>query len=46
MLYEAIALLRLALLSQQDLDEPRVERMTALLEERISAGTGDGGSRR
>jgi hypothetical protein len=41
MLYEAIALLRLALLSQQDLDEPRVERTTALLEERISAITAD-----
>jgi hypothetical protein len=36
-LYEAIALLRLALLSQQDLDEPRLEMLAALLEERISA---------
>jgi hypothetical protein len=28
--------LRLALLSQQDLDEPRLETLAALLEERIS----------
>jgi hypothetical protein len=36
-LYEAIALLRLALRSQQDLDETRLESTAALLEERISA---------
>jgi thiamine kinase-like enzyme len=36
-LYEAIALLRLALRSHQDLDETRREMTTALLEERISA---------
>jgi Phosphotransferase enzyme family len=36
-LYEAIALLRLALRSQLDLDEARLELTTALLEERISA---------
>jgi hypothetical protein len=37
MLYEAIALLRLALISQLDLDEPGLGVTTALLEERISA---------
>jgi Phosphotransferase enzyme family len=36
-LYETIALLRLALRSQLDLDELRLELTTALLEERISA---------
>jgi hypothetical protein len=40
-LYEAIALLRLALRSQQDLDETRLELTTALLEERISAIAAD-----
>jgi hypothetical protein len=35
-LYETIALLRLALRSQQDLDETRLELTTALLEERMS----------
>jgi hypothetical protein len=40
-LYETIALLRLALRSQQDLDETRLELTTALLEERISALTPD-----
>jgi hypothetical protein len=35
-LYEAIALLRLALISQQDLDQPTLKVMTALVEERIS----------
>jgi thiamine kinase-like enzyme len=36
-LYEAIALLRLALLSQQDLDETRLEMTTDLLESRMTA---------
>jgi aminoglycoside phosphotransferase (APT) family kinase protein len=36
-LYEAVALLRLALLSHQDLDETRLEMTTALLEQRMSA---------
>jgi Phosphotransferase enzyme family len=40
-LYEAIALLRLALRSQQDLDETRLEMTTGLLEERISALAAD-----
>jgi aminoglycoside phosphotransferase (APT) family kinase protein len=35
-LYETVALLRLALLNQQDLDETRLETTTALLEERMS----------
>jgi Phosphotransferase enzyme family len=35
--YESIALLRLALRSQHDLDEPRREMTSALLEKRISA---------
>jgi hypothetical protein len=35
-LYEAVALLRLALLSQQDLDETHLEITTAVLEERMS----------
>jgi aminoglycoside phosphotransferase (APT) family kinase protein len=35
--YEAVALLRLALLSQQDLDETRLEITTTLLEQRMSA---------
>jgi hypothetical protein len=40
-LYEAIALLRLALRSQLDLDETRLELTTALLEQRISALAAD-----
>jgi hypothetical protein len=40
-LYEAIALLRLALRSQQDLDEARRDMTTAILEERISALAAD-----
>jgi hypothetical protein len=36
-LYEAIALLRLALLSQQDLDETRLQLTTTVLEQRMSA---------
>jgi hypothetical protein len=40
-LYETIALLRLALRSQQDLDETRLELTTALLEERLSALAAD-----
>jgi Phosphotransferase enzyme family len=40
-LYETIALLRLALRSQQDLDETRLELTTTLLEERISAFAAD-----
>jgi hypothetical protein len=44
--YETIALLRLALLSHQDLDETRREMTTRLLEERISALAGDQGVNR
>jgi hypothetical protein len=40
-LYEAVALLRLALRSQQDLDETRLEMTMGLLEERISALAAD-----
>jgi phosphotransferase family enzyme len=40
-LYEAIALLRLALRSQLDLDETRLELTTTLLEERLSAIAAD-----
>jgi Phosphotransferase enzyme family len=37
-LYEAVALLRLALRSQQDLDESRVDMTAGLLEERLEEG--------
>jgi hypothetical protein len=40
-LYELVALLRLALRSQLDLDETRLEITTALLEERLSAMAAD-----
>jgi ribosomal protein L29 len=45
-LYETIALLRLALRSQQDLDETRLELTTALLEERMSTAADQLVSRR
>jgi phosphotransferase family enzyme len=44
--YETVALLRLALLSHQDLDETRREMTTRLLEERISALAADQGVNR
>jgi phosphotransferase family enzyme len=44
--YETIALLRLALLSHQDLDETRREMTAGLLEERISALAADQGVNR
>jgi hypothetical protein len=40
-LYETVALLRLALRSQQDLDETRLEITAAVLEERMSAMAAD-----
>jgi len=40
-LYEAVALVRLALRSLLDLDDTRLERTTALVEERLSALAGD-----